>query len=160
MNVTWLNLFKNLENTTQHDVISNKLSLKVYKLTQVSDFSKEWRQVHYKVIKHKIKSQYKNNNQYCHLNIAYYNLSTAPKTLKPCSQLCQHYTRANRGRPVRVNKKRHLGDFKKKLKKNVGREAFIWVNRSILTNKKKKQNKKTVWLYWSLKWAITADFLS
>lgn len=124
----------------------------VYKLTQVSHFSKEWRQVHYKVIKHKIKSQYKNNNQYCHLNIAYYNLSTAPKTLKPCSQLCQHYTRANRGRPVRVNEKRHLGDFRNKLRKNVGREAFIWVNKSIL------KNKKTVWLLLKLKMSYNCWF--
>lgn len=113
----------------------------VYKLTQFSNFLKK--EVKYVTKKSSTKkSLYKNNNQYCHLTIAYYNLSiTAPKTLKPCSQLYQNYTGANRGCPVWLNGKRHLGDLKNKIKKYVGREAFICVIQSVFKNQKKKKKK-------------------
>lgn len=144
LNSNWWNLFKNLDNTT-----SDKSSIKFTNLYKSPIFSKECCQVRYKVIKHKRNHNTKTKNQYCHLNIAYYNLSTAPKTSKPCSQLCQYYT----GEDIRFG---WIQEVTEKQTEDGCRQRSIRMHDFF----KAYYRTEKCDLDLSLKWAITVDFLS
>lgn len=112
----------------------------VYKLTVVSDYLKK--EVHYKEIKHK-KLIYKNNNQYCQLTNAYYNLSISTKDIKTMFTVMSERYRREQKTPGLVEWEEAFGWLKNKIKKYDGREAIICVIKSTSRNRKKSVTSST-----------------